>query len=148
MQVDPVIAREDDRTGTVTRFRKLAWTRSNNAKWINDLLTRPSMRLGHTKNWSPWRKEVDRRRGPHLYLKVDGPLNLSTDSSLDWQSLTLALRHDVLAESDQAAQRLLDGVPDYCGTLERLSSTLAGPNSAGTGALCESMVSRTRLRPS
>jgi len=110
-QYDPEITRRSDRGGTVTRFRKLAWSEKNNRKWVDDLAGRPGLQLGSTEYWSPWVKDLeDRRGGPFLYMKVDGADSSATSAEAreyDWQSLTLALRHDCLAKSAAAADNLL-----------------------------------------
>ncbi|WP_310468587.1 hypothetical protein [Sphingomonas sp.] len=110
-QYDPEITRRSDRGGTVTRFRKLAWSDKNNLKWVDDLAGRPAMQLGATEIWSPWVKDLeDRSGGPDLYLKVDGADSSATDEEArkyDWQSLIVALRHDRLAASAAAADELL-----------------------------------------
>ena len=110
-QYDPEITRRSDRGGTVTRFRKLAWTEKNNRKWVDDLAGRPDLQLGSTEFWSPWVKDLeDRRGGPFLYMKVDGADSSATSAEarkFDWQSLIVSLRHDCLAKSAVAADNLL-----------------------------------------
>lgn len=113
IQYDPNIARRQDGGGTVIRFRKLAWSEKNNRKWVDDLAARPAMQLGSTEFWSPWVTDLeDRRGGPDLYMKVDGADSSATSEEAreyDWQSLTLALRHDRLTMSGAAANKLLVG---------------------------------------
>src|SRR5688500_7318082 len=43
IQYDPEVTRRSDRGGTVTRFRKLAWSEKNNRKWVDDLASRPEL---------------------------------------------------------------------------------------------------------
>ena len=111
IQYDPKIARLRDSGGTVTRFRKLAWSEKNNRKWVDDLAGRPDMQLDSTEFWSPWIKDLeDRSGGPDLYMKVDGADSSAPSEEarrFDWQSLTLALRHDRLAAAGAAADELL-----------------------------------------
>lgn len=110
-QYDPEVTRRRDSGGTVVRFRKLAWSEKNNRKWVDDLVARPELQLGSTEFWSPWVNDLeDRRGGPDLYMKVDGADSSADDpeaQKYDWQSLTLALRHDRLAASAVASDRLL-----------------------------------------
>ena len=112
IQYDPEVSRRRDGGGTVTRFRKLAWSEANNRKWVDDLAGRPDMQLGSTEFWSPWVKDLeDRRGGPDLYMKVDGADSSATSQEardFDWQSLILALRHDRLAAAGAAADQLLN----------------------------------------
>lgn len=111
IQYDPEVARRCDSGGTVTRFRKLAWSEKNNRKWVDDLAGRADMQLGSTEFWSPWVNDLeDRSGGPDLYMKVDGADSSATNQEardFDWQSLTLAVRHDRLAVAGAAADNLL-----------------------------------------
>lgn len=110
-QYDPKVTRRSDRGGTVTRFRKLVWSERNNRKWVDDLAGRPELQLGSTEIWSPWVTDLeDRRGGPDLYLKVDGADSSATEDEAreyDWQSLTLAIRHDRLASGGEPGHRLI-----------------------------------------
>jgi hypothetical protein len=110
VQYDPVAAARDDRKGNVTRFRKLGWSEANNKRWVGDLAARADYQLSHTELWSPWVKDLeDRRGGPHLYLRIDAANeNAMVAPEYDWQSLTLALRHDVLADTKAHAQAVLE----------------------------------------
>jgi hypothetical protein len=109
-QYDPVAARKNDQAGEVTRFRKLNWTEANNRRWVDDLAARPGFQLSVTEAWSPWRKDLeDRRGGPHFYLKLDAAdESPSPAPELDWQSLTVAIRHDILEQTKHLVQAALD----------------------------------------
>jgi hypothetical protein len=123
-QYDPEITRRNDRGGTVTRFRKLAWSEQNNRKWVDDLAGRPNMQLGSTEIWSPWVKDLeDRRGGPDLYMKVDGADSSATNEEarrFDWQSVTLAIRHDRLADTGAAADQLLARASGLMGVAQQI----------------------------
>jgi hypothetical protein len=110
VQYDPLIAGQDDEKGSVTRFRKLSWSDANNRRWVDDLAERPGLQLEVTEIWSPWRKDLeDRRGGPHLYIKIDSADETATEATeFDWQSLTVAIHHDVLADTAGLAQMVLE----------------------------------------
>lgn len=122
VQYDPVIARQNDECGEVTRFRKLGWSEKNNRKWVDDLLGRPDFQLGLTEIWSPWVKELDDRSGgPLLYAKIDAADSSATEAlKFGWQSFTLAIRHDQFAQSMEPAQTLLDRAAELMPAARRI----------------------------
>jgi hypothetical protein len=110
VQYDPIAAARDDLKGSVTRFSKLTWSEANNRKWVDDLAQRPDYELEVTEVWSPWRKDLeDRKGGPHLYIRLDAANESGSPApEHEWQSFTIAIRHDVLEGAKLKVQKVLD----------------------------------------
>lgn len=109
VQYNPEVAAQDDEKGSVIRFPKLTWSEANNRKWVDDLEKRAAFELDVTEFWSPWQKDLeDRRGGPDLYMKLNAASECHSPApEYEWQSLTIAIKHDLLGAVKPQVQNVL-----------------------------------------
>jgi hypothetical protein len=140
VQYNPLAAAWNDEKGSVTRFSKLAWSEANNRKWVSDLAKRPDYELEVTEVWSPWRKDLeDRKGGPHLYIKLDAANEGGSPApEHEWQSLTIVIRHDVLETVKPAVQAVLNAAGQLMTAPQLLAFDRGWAESGGYRSLMSS----------